>query len=129
MSSCVETKRIINKYYKEKIRELCNKEDKAKTKYIETIINNFNDFKEQTGLNKLIDDINVIYEQDFSIELNKYRIKGFENTKEYKDIRKEISNLEKELDRILFTYESFPKNSEKYKQVMIKIYEIIEEMK
>lgn len=122
MSSCVETKRIINKYYKEKIRELCNKEDKAKTKYIETIINNFNDFKEQTGLNKLIDDINVIYEQDFSIELNKYRIKGFENTKEYKDIRKE-------LDRILFTYESFPKNSEKYKQVMIKIYEIIEEMK
>lgn len=129
MSVGTETKRIINKYYKEKIRQLCNKEDEAKQKYVENVIDDFNDYKERNGLNALLHDINVIYDKNFEIELHKYHVKGFENTKEYKDIRKEINELEKELDSTLFIFESFPKTSEEYKKAMIKINNIIKESK
>lgn len=129
MSVGTETKRIINKYYRDKIKQLYYYEQEAEKRYNETVIDDFNKYKNKIGIDAILDDINIIYDQEFSIELSKYKVKGFENTKECKDIREEIKKLEKELDSMLFVFESLPKTSEEYKKAIVKINKIIKESK
>lgn len=119
-----ETKKIINEYYEEKIKELKKSYNIYKEQYINGKLEEFNNDKNVCEVRRLLNIINNEFECNLSIKLFDYSI-NYENSNNCKIVLEEINNIKKERAEFLVVLENLPKNSKEYKQAFNKLKSII----
>lgn len=118
------TKKVVDNYYKEKKVFLNEELNKIIDKIKKEKIKEFENDKTVKQIKELLNIVENKYGISLDLKLYGYMVK-YNEDKEYITKLNEIKNIDNERDMLLVILDNYPKTSEKYKDSINKLNEII----